>query len=246
MKKFIFLLTALSVTCFTNSQGYAAAGDIINIQCGYSAMNPDLIYHGGGVFSGTSQFWNQVNESDYNTLDNLKLSDGLTDSGVSLLEYMPGTAEIDGATGSAFLPGSSDQYLMLGYLHTEGQGMDPGYFKFSGLSAGSYNVYIFSQTELGNVGDLNLTISTSVGSPVDVLLHNAGGIGYLQVNENWIKKTVIVGSDGRLTVDVGLDNEINGIQIEAVPEPNSVILLGVGGIIVFCYRNARTKMRRCL
>lgn len=229
MKKLIFLLSALLVMCFTSMQGYADPGDIINIKLGASPSYDN----GAAINDASGQYWNSFASTDQEASASLRYSD-ISASGASITYNMTGTKGLD-ATGTMFPDGGIDTPLMRGFVSTDNT--NTGTLTISGLSAGTYKVYVYSQI------DKNLTSNLDMkANGVDFTLTNPGNLTALTSGENWISHDVIVSSDGLLNVTFGTNNQINGMQvIEAVPEPGSIVLLGIGGALLFGFRKLNSK-----
>jgi hypothetical protein len=229
MKKLIFLLSALLVMCFTGIQGYAAPGDLINIKLGGSPS-----YDNGAAINDLgNQYWNSFAATDQATWAPLFKSN-LTLSGASIEYNMTGTKGLD-ATGTAFPDGGIDTPLMRGYVSTDN--FNTGTLDIQGLTAGTYTVYVYSQIDKNQTSSLNMT-----ANGVNFTLTNNGSLTSLTQNQNWVSKNVVVASNGLLNVSFATNNQINGMQIlEAVPEPGSIVLLGMGGIFVLGLKKLRSK-----
>jgi hypothetical protein len=236
MKKLIFLLTAFLVMCVNGKPAYAA-GELINLQFG----GGDAATNGGAVNNVEGQYWNYIVSEGTQSLTNMVYADGMTTSTVSVNETMTtSTGMVTNATAYT----GKDIGLMTGYFSTSD--VQHGTFSFTGLTAGEYKVYVYSQRETGNNSYLNLGLTTAGHSYAINIANNSDLTGLtsgtgLNPAANWASQKVLVGADGTLNMTTGFNNAINGIQIEAVPEPGSVILLGVGGIFVLGALRIRAK-----
>jgi hypothetical protein len=112
-----------------------------------------------------------------------------------------------------------------------------GYLYFSGLDNGTYQLYVYSQGKKNVASSMQLTATTSLDSYIFSLSNN-GTVTELTENTNWMMQTIIV-SDGILNINVFDNSVVNGIQLyqtgNAVPEPGSIVLIGIGGIFIFGY-----------
>ncbi len=244
MKKLTVLITALAVTCFSGGRAYAAVGDVINLQLGSSFSFYDL---GGAIDSTPGQTWNQIVSSGSNSFGELQLSGGMG-SGVSLdYYYMDGSSN----TVTTSFTDLNNQPLMVGFL-SNGD-LSTGTFQFSGLAAGKYKIYVYSQIDSGTPSTLDVTPITSVSTYSKISFANAGNYtGFTNATNtgfgNWAVKTVDVGNaigpdygSANLVLNVSTLSSINGIQIQAVPEPGSVVLLGLGGVFMLGIIRLRSK-----
>ena len=228
MKKIILSIFA-TVLLGMNSVAYGAVGDIINIQLGSGAP---LYDNGAAINDDSGQTWNRIILEDEQTIANLQYSDG-SFSGVSVNDYMSGTAGLS-KTATAFPEGTTDQPLMRGYLFTDED--ETGYINLTGLDAGTYKVYVYSQVGTDLPGNLDMTANGASYS-----LSNNGDSTSLIEGTNWMVKTVTVAADGKLSMSFAENSQINGLQIEAVPEPGSVVLLGIGGAFVLGLKRLKSK-----
>lgn len=230
MKKRIMLLMALAAMCFSSKE--ANADSLINIQFGYGVNE----YKGGGaVNNDTGRFWNQINDYDY-TNAALQYSDG-SDSPVTYDFYLDGEQVGITPENSLFERDNPDQQnLMLGYaINSPSESSDPSNATMTlyGLTPGYYEVYIYSQAEKNRDIELHATAKTS-GQVYAIEMSTDGKAEHLDFDNNWMMATIEI-TDGTLTMSVnpGTVGIWNGIQIQPVPEPDSVILFGVGGLILF-------------
>lgn len=232
MKKRTMLLMALVAMCFASNEA-GAATSLINIQFGRGRS--DDIYYGGGVVNTDPTLnltWNQVNDTYYDPFE-LLYSDG-EKSKVYLSVDVSGEVVQVASSSSAINDTDPTKKLMLGYLSN-----DDTYFAnmyITGLNPGLYNIYVYSQGAIGSQSELSATATVESGTYV-IYLQNDGYTDYVNQDtegKNWLMAPVLIGSDGNLSVSVNESSisTLNGFQIEAVPEPGSVILVGIGGVII--------------
>jgi len=250
MKNLKIILISILVTCFSGDRLYAA-NTLINIQMG----NGTAYTSDGAAVANLSQTWNKFSAAGVNTYSTIKDSAGKTVTGVSVTENM--TTRGNWAASSTNFTNATDLPLMRGGLSINaGQS---GYFKFQGLSSGTYDIYIYSEAQKGVPSTINMNVITSVGT-YGINFSNDSTLKSLTeatsanlYNGNWIKKTVVINT---AVTGQGLNNlvlnvngtsgasMINGIQLQyvgAVPEPDSVILFGVGGVFVLGLMRIRAK-----
>lgn len=224
---------------------------------GLISLNFGPSYNGlaavGAPLGSASDFWNNVDSpglEDYN-MDNDRDYDASLDmldskeeaTGVSLTAYYAQHLNYILDSKSSF-PGNA---LMNSYAQAVPG--DVGIVEFTGLTPGSYRVYVYSQNENNEPNNaVQITANTVNFSTVA----SDGLRNYFESPYNYAAATVIVGNDTKLLMTFsGLSattqGDVNGIQIasmksiEAVPEPGSVMLLGVGGILVFWFMNLKAR-----
>ncbi|NTW53938.1 MAG: PEP-CTERM sorting domain-containing protein [Chlorobaculum sp.] len=232
MKKVSFILSSYIVALFACNTAYALNhADIISIRMG--TLNSSITYTGdAAIDNGSAETWNRATASGNKSITNLKLAKDGSPSGVSVSYYMTTSGNF-GAAGTSIPLTNIDQPLMRGYMLTDSS--HTGNFNFSGLTAGNYTVYVYSQMGKNATSYINMGASTQGHTYSTISLTNPGTASTLTYGVNWIKESVTVGSDGLLNLSFANNNQINGIQIQALPEPNSLILIGVGGVFVFSF-----------
>jgi hypothetical protein len=216
----------------------ANADSLINIQFGMG----EWIYDGGGkaIIGATGLTWNLVDYME-GTVMPLYYSDGSSGSATFSIDLSGDMVGIEKTGGSGILPSDPDQNLMLGYTSTDNSYTST--MSIRGLASGSYNVYIYSQSRSGIPSELIATATTS-GHAYQISMSTTGDSTTLIENDNWIMRTLSI-TDGTLslTIDESSISTINGLQIQAVPEPDSVVLLGIGGVFAFGLLKPRNKSR---
>ncbi|TCD47547.1 PEP-CTERM sorting domain-containing protein [Chlorobium sp. N1] len=212
---------ALAGTLATGSGLQAAQGDLINIKF-------NTTYTGAGAIGDGNDIWNivyQTGDASSSKYD-LKNSDNTTMTDVDF-----------SATWTGSTTDTNNTFVSNIYSENASSTM-----QFSGLSAGEYDLYIYTQTGVDNF-DYSVASGSSWMSTESI---TAGGNAF-----DVVVLTTTVGDDGQLLInygDTGIDY-VNGIQLlqtsEAapVPEPATVMLLGVGGIGIAFMRRRRMMMK---
>jgi hypothetical protein len=222
MKKFMSIVTAFLLMFMTGRTLQAELGDVINIQLGASPF-----YNNGAAINDVSpQYWNAFAGTDQASWAPLLTSD-YTLSTASIMYNMTGSTGLD-ATGTAFPDGNIDKPLMRGFVSTDA--VNTGVINIKGLATGNYFLYAYSQVDKDLTSHLNFIANGVSGS-----LSNNGTLTQLVKNQNWMVTSVSVASDGLLNISINSDNQINGLQIASVPEPDSIVLLGVGGVLALVF-----------
>jgi hypothetical protein len=224
MKKLTVLLTALFFVGGAN-QGLCASGLInLNFDLG------EYPYKYGAAINGDEQTWNPIDDPGM-VFNHLKYSDGVT-SNVSVSMNLIGEEQ-----GLSSITGDNQDF-MNSYFITS---LDANTIDISGLSAGVYNVYVYSQRTMSLASELQMTASTDGGHLYSFSLSNDGSPTSLMPDVNWQVQSVLVGSSGTINMLLSDTSAINGIQIQAVPEPGSVVLLGIGGVVALSQIRRKTE-----
>ncbi|WP_167599228.1 PEP-CTERM sorting domain-containing protein [Chlorobaculum sp. 24CR] len=221
---FVFLLA-----CIASKSGYSEPGDVLNIQLGGTTP---ANYTNGAAINDNTQVWNRLTNVDVTTVNNLQYSGGAS-TDISVTYDTPVYA---GGISTSFKSSSLDFALFRGYMGTNN--LYDGYINFSGLPSGTYNVYVYMQgKKTVSISSLQMNVTTPASNEI-FSLSNDGKANVLIDGTNWVMKTVIV-TDGTLDMAIEKDSLLNGIQIQhisnTVPEPGNVILLGIGGVLVFWF-----------
>lgn len=233
----ILLLALLSMMITSKADAF----ELINLNFGPSYTGMAAV---GAPVGSASDFWNSIDYpalADYN-VDN----DFETDASLSMLDSKEGKTSVSlSAYHSQHLnyiidsetafPGNT---LMNSY--TQAAPGKTGIINFTGLTPGTYRIYIYSQNENNEINNAVLITANTVSFST---VTDDGLRDYYESPYNYAVGTVSVGADTNLSMTFkGLgtgQGDINGIQIvpiEAVPEPASVILLGIGGMILVSFK----------
>lgn len=238
MKNISCFLLVLLQTFFLSNSGYSSPGDILNFQLGGTITS---LYNNGAAINDTAgQKWNRLTEVNETTLNNLQYSDGKSNN-ISVTYNIPVYA---GGISTSFTSSSLDFTLFRGYMGTNS--LNNGYISLSGLDNGTYNVYVYAQgKKTAAVSSLQMTLITPVSNE-SISLSNNGKANVLIEDTNWIMTSIVV-TDGTLDMVIEKNSLLNGIQLQqistVVPEPGNVMLLGIGGILVFSFIRRRSNDR---
>lgn len=225
MKKILYILAGLFVIQFAGNPLYAAVGDLINIQLG----NGRTYTNGAAINDVSGQYWNKFT---YTEDDNADLFYSNNTLSTAKLTYA-----VDASVNlniSNIVMNSTDRNLFSGYLIIDQNSSE---FILQGLDAGTYDLYVYSQVASNNSSSLQFTANGVSGS-----LTNNGTLTSLVEGANYLKTSVVVSDAGTLAISIAGNSQINGIQLlqtSTAPEPASMVLLGVGGVLA-----AAAKLRR--
>lgn len=224
MKKILYILAGLLVIQFAGSPLYAAVGDLINIQLGSG-----YTYTNGAAINDDVQYWNKFTSPEGDNADLFYSNNTLS---TAKLTYA--VDESVSIRGSNIVMNSTDRNLFSGYLIIDQNSSE---FILQGLDAGTYDLYVYSQVASNNSSSLQFTANGVSGS-----LTNNGTLTSLVEGANYLKTSVVVSDAGTLAISIAGNSQINGIQLlqtSTAPEPASMVLLGVGGVLA-----AAAKLRR--
>ena len=237
MRKIISLLAIGAAMLYSGSANAA----LYNIEFnGYpdpgTIARPSQQYSGkGAVLGATGDYWNietGISSGPTALLDSKKNSSGISFaySGTAAGNIGP-TSPSNGFNGTPYAKLMSD-YISVQPGHT-------GLLIFNGLKSGvTYTLYVYSQ---GVVGSNNGLIVNGVSA----ITNNAGASSFDATNlyvtsftASGTSKTITFDDPGTNSRSRGL---INGLQLSTpVPEPSSVALVGIGGLLLVAFQLKRS------
>lgn len=244
MQKYVGTVFA-ALLLLLNNQPVQATDQIINLNFGVATPEGQLV--GAG-----KQNWNLIHETPASafplsdTISNLSDSKGVsTNVGLSWLDM-----SYEKITNSVF---ESTPYaaLMRSYVFSDvGQTTS---MRFFGLSSGTYDLYVYSQSDISGQ-QLQMNVASSAGANMQATTAvSESSITTLSQPQNYLKfSNLVVNGNGWIDMTftgVGIEDGygvINGLQltytadVSAVPEPGSMVLLGIGGLWIFYMRDRKT------
>jgi len=187
------------------------ADEVYNIN--FAVTTPSVNYIGAGVIGNSGDYWNYSNTASTGNSQMLP-NGGSADVALGLggeYSFQSNTGKVSGSYLSGYISGTTV--------------MDFNVYKPNKL----YKLYIYSHTSSAVATLQGLTL-VGTGS------HNFNGTLY-----NYNLYHASTGIDGIIHV-TGL-GDINGMQITptAVPEPDTFVLMGIGGLIIAAYARTRQK-----
>lgn len=135
---------------------------------------------------------------------------------------------ITSLVGSSYMAGTSYKKLYDGYMTA----VTTQTITIGGLDANSsYTMAVYAQREYGTdkVTYLDINGSRVLYSPTSNSTDLVDGVNYAIING--------LTSDASGNLTFNYKGQMSGLQVEAVPEPASVMLLGVGGLLFGLRRN---------
>lgn len=256
MKKISLCLLATVLLGF-NRVAYGA-GRLININFGE--------YYNGAAATGKSgDQWNNLKGSDlrdYN-YDRFERDDDLTPidlisskGGLPVAQmtawHFDGISNIDPSVNAFVEEGTSlpGYGLMTNYNYENGGDADESYITISGLAAGTYKVYVYSQSELETINPKTVVTVNDIEVFTIPEVENTESSFVLGKNYYTTEISLVSGENLRIGFTNTSDEElskaaINGIQIEAVPEPGVVMLLGVGALFSLFTMREKSVSSNC-
>ncbi len=261
MKKIIFLLMALLVAAISPPL-YAATPGLIDIRFGGSNANT---YVGAGVIGNAGDVWNLipakpvVDDLGTPTPVQLVYADG-TGSSAAIFSYLTDVV-VNSSMGTTGFKSTAQAELMRNYVYTSLSDLPSSAYDtmtITGLDKNKdYNLYVLSQTEKtkgNNYGNGQYLQMTVTGTTTYNLLQTAasdGSLDHFVAGQNYLSGVVRPDASGTLQIkymsaipnaDSPKDRgAVNAMQLSPTPEPASMVLIGVGGVLMSAMKLRKKK-----
>jgi hypothetical protein len=220
-----------------------ARADLINVDFGSygTAMS------GAAMVGSAGDTWNKISSSV--TSSPLVNSAGVTVSGVTMtVSNASGytCCYYGSANHSPFAMDNSLYNLMSDYLYVKGN--NTATITLSGLAAGTYELYVYSEADTGidaRSRETQYTVATS-STTTSVVVGPSNNATTLTQGANYEILEIVVGSDKTVTISVASaiangEADVCGFQLQSVPEPASASLTvsAVIGLLAYAWRKRK-------
>lgn len=237
-RRYLYALVAIAMITLTIP--LQAKAELINIQ--FADQN-STAFSGAAKIGSSGDFWNHA-EGTHGIVNPLTYSDS-TSSGAGLEFFGDTTTQV--ADGSGFmLPHPPDQpvgpyeYLMTGFIATNPASLGSYQMTFTGLKGSAkYDLYVYTQGNTIN-NSLKVEITGGVNSSGQTTIPSDPTKSTFIEGQNYLVIPVTTTAEGGFILNYSsLDGNgsgegiINGMQLSsAVPEPSTVTLIGLGGLLI--------------
>ncbi len=208
----------------------------------YSSPNGNQSYSGAAAVGQVGDVWNHLTLYDISSLTpttGFVYSDGSTATGVSITNLS--NWDLSGA----IIPSVTGNGLLNSYMGASPSIAEttPSTLTIAGLTpGGSYNLYIIASSDHQGVGG----IFSVNGSATQTL--NGGGGANFTLGVDTLLFSVVADINGNINIAETATSVqyrvLNGIQLEAVPEPSTWALLGLGAALVIGRISLRNRHAR--
>jgi hypothetical protein len=241
MKK-LYFIAVFAAIIGSSSTAWADTGDLINIR--FVPNNAVPAYTGEAVCGLPGQTWNSYDSDNSTPPISLQLANGNASSAFVTVNYDT-IASIN--KKSDLFYGTPDDPLMKYYAQTSNT-VTPATVEFTGLDRkATYTLFLYSQ----KATDSTSPSTTFVVNGSNFTVTNTNTSAFFISDSNYVEISGVQSdafgnlSFGFLPGPYATTGALSGIQllqntIGAVPEPNTVALLGIGGLLL----RARTFFQR--
>lgn len=217
--------------------GVAQASVIVDVQFSNSTSAPVQV--GPAVVGAALDQWNLLTDRNGTTVPLKNTSGGA--SGITLTWTSDGNAQAEGVFVANGFWTTPYKNLMAGYLYESGSAN----ISFSGLTANAaFDLYIYTEGDSGSTGR---RLSVTVNSTTTITAPAVATANTFISGQNYLYLPGVTASGGGVlniaySPSVGEAN-INGLQLEGIPEPSSSILLCLGLTVWSTHRTDRRRRR---
>lgn len=235
------LCAVLAFSMIASSHGQV----LLNFQLNggvYSTPNGDQSYSGAAAIGQVGDVWNHLTLYDRSALTpttGFVYSDGSAATGVSITNLS--NWDLSGA----IIPSVTGNGLLNSYMGASPAIAEttPSTLTISGLTpGGSYNLYVIASSDHQGVGGI-----FSVNGSATQTLNGAPGANFT-LGVDTLLFNVIADINGSINISETATSVqyrvLNGIQLEAVPEPSTWALLGLGAAVVIGRVSLRNRHAR--
>jgi hypothetical protein len=249
-------LLFLAVACSVALSANVVHASLINVDFGTSNSGSygdatSTAYSGAAVVGTSGDVWNGTTATSgtVSLLGSSGIASGATMTYSGSYMWCCGTGCSFGAGTNTYRNLMND-YLIPGSGTTTDITVS-NFVTLTGLAAGTYNLYIYSASDKTN-RKATFTAATSVGSNSVVIGPNSSYIDYFAPGVTYGLIQVTVGDTGTLTISVsklaadGSEIDIDGFQLQSVPEPASIVMLvsGALGVSAYAWRKRHKRNRK--
>ena len=257
LKESRLLVAAAVVGLGVQAQAGLVANQTINVN--FSLLGEDYHYEGQGALPSLGNTWNHLDlnsdhfentDLDYDGPNEytdgeptkfVKITDLVDSLGTTTSVGFRRYAEGDDIGGSGGWSGDEDAIALLRSYNSIDRNGGTQYITITGLDPSlPHNLIMYAignAPREGAVFTFDGTQKTSSGGNSFPLIHDS----YVE-GVNYVQFIGTPNAEGELTFhwncidDLGQYTVMNGFQIQAIPEPSALVLLGIGGLLMLSRR----------